>query len=36
MPWLLEAMKDVKNCDKLRLAVIELRPVDFRMGKPDQ
>ena len=35
MPWLLEAMKDVKNCDKPRLAVITLRPVDFRMGEPE-
>ena len=35
MPWHIQAMKDATNCDKLRLAVSELRPVDFRMGEPN-
>ena len=34
MPWLLEAMKDVTSCDKLRGGANNLLSVDFRMGKP--
>jgi len=34
MPTHQMAMKDVANCDKLRRAVSELRPGDFRMGQP--
>jgi hypothetical protein len=34
MPWLLEAMKDVISCDKLRGGANNLRSEDFRMGKP--
>ena len=35
MPWLLEAMKDVISCDKLRGGANNLRSEDLRMGKPD-
>lgn len=34
MPRLLEAMKDVVSCEKLRGTAHELRSVDVRMGKP--
>ena len=34
MPRLLEAMKDVISCDKLREEANTLRSADFRMGQP--
>ena len=36
MPWLLEAMKDVISCDKLRVGANNLLSVDFRMGQPSR
>ena len=35
MPWHEKAMKDVVSCDKPRIGANNLRPEDFRMGKPD-
>ena len=34
MPWHLEAMKDVKSCDKRRWGAHIHWPVDLRMGEP--
>jgi hypothetical protein len=34
MPWHKKAMKDVVSCDKPRVGANNLRPGDFRMGKP--
>ena len=34
MPRLLQAMKDVISCDKLRQGANGHRPGDFRMGQP--
>ena len=34
MPWHEKAMKDVVSCDKPRIGANNLRPGDFRMGKP--
>ena len=36
MPRLLEAMKDVLSCDKLRGGAQDLRSEDFRMGQPSR
>ena len=36
MPRLLEAMKDVLSCDKLRGGAQDLRSEDFRMGQPNR
>ena len=35
MPWVLEAMKDVVSCDKLRGGATTVTSEDFRMGKPN-
>jgi hypothetical protein len=35
MPWHEKAMKDVVSCDKPRVGANNLKPGDFRMGKPD-
>ena len=35
MPRHEKAMKDVVSCDKPRIGANNLRPGDFRMGKPD-
>ncbi len=35
MPWVVEAMKDVLDCDKLRGAVKKLWGADVRMGQPN-
>jgi hypothetical protein len=34
MPRHVKAMKDVVSCDKPRIGANNLRPEDFRMGKP--
>ena len=34
MPWYWQAMKDAVTCDKPRIGGSNLRPGDFRMGKP--
>ncbi len=34
MPWLLEAMKDVINCDKLRGLVVRFDPQISEWGNP--
>ena len=34
MPRRILPMKDVEDCDKLRVAVIKLLTEDLRMGKP--
>lgn len=34
MPRRISPMKDVEDCDKLRVAVNKLLSGDFRMGKP--
>ena len=36
MPWLMEAMKDVISCDKLRVGANNLWSEDFRMGQPSR
>ena len=36
MTWLVQAMKDVASCDKLRVGASSLLSADFRMGQPFQ